>query len=561
MPMLQGRESATELYKNHENKFNYNNHKFNDIHSCLSQTSFLIKLINSFIDDNSNNNNLKYKENTNPKNDILLKGFIKIHSEKCLKEECPLTKFIKNEGNFIIQKQCLLNYMTNYFKKVIKSFPYNLILKLYCIHFNFSKNYQLAKSKTNLELIKKMKHDLNEEFIIYCLEQQILKSKNKELDFENELEKENTILEHNYKRLKDLISNCTKLYVEFWGILAKKVKNNLNISKFYKIGENLNIYLREIKYLWENDLKNKKISLENETNAQLYSRFLSEILWDQKNSQIIQKKIYEDRNNRGNNHDNEEHLDSYKNILESQDYILYFSSTEKGKCKIIQFSNSLIHLFRYQKIELINKPLEYLIPSPLISGHEEKMKEYINNYHIQRNSEEDSFQNGDKNKIFTLFKDKMGYLIPFNTKYTIFDDNDFSNSFLIKTKLELTDSKSTYAYYILAKSDLSVESISSSAINLGLSNDLLKKYVIKINILIRNSKDSTLNLFDKYKEYLEEPKRIIWVYPDIIYPKNNIFKKKNMSTQDLIKISNKNAFYLQIIEMKYIRRRNFGLPI
>jgi hypothetical protein len=50
------------FYKNHENTFNYNNNKFNNINSCLSQTSFLIKLIDSFIEDNNNNNNLKYKE-------------------------------------------------------------------------------------------------------------------------------------------------------------------------------------------------------------------------------------------------------------------------------------------------------------------------------------------------------------------------------------------------------------------------------------------------------------------------------------------------------------------
>ena len=539
------------FYKNYENSFNYNNYKFNNINSCLSQTSFLIKLVDAFIDDNKFNNNLKYKENTNPKNDIILRGFIKVHSEKCLKDDCPLTKFIKNEGNFMIQRQCLLNYMANYFNNVIKTFPYNLFLKLYCIHFNFSKNYHLNKAKTNLELIKKMKHDSDEEFIIYCLEQQIVKSKNKDIDFGNDIEKENSIVDYNYKRLKDLIISCTKLYVEFWGILAKKVKNNLNISKFYKIGENLNFYLKEIKYLWENVLKNKKISIENEMNAQLYCRFLREILWDQKNSQIIQKKINEEHINRGNNAVVEEHFDSYKHITESQDYMIYLNSSENGKCRIIQFSNSLVYLVRYQKIELINKPFEYLIPTPLVIGHENKMKEYINNYHMQRNSEDDSFQNGDKNKLFILFKDKMGYLIPFNAKYTIFDDNDFSNRFLIKTKLEMTDTKSSYAYYILTKSDFSIETISSSAIHLGLSMDLLKKYVIKINILIRNSKDSTLNIFDKYKQYLEEPKKIIWVYPDIIYPKNDILKKKDMPIQDLVKISNKKAFNLQIIEIQF----------
>ena len=231
--------------------------------------------------------------------------------------------------------------------------------------------------------------------------------------------------------------------------------------------------------------------------------------------------------------------------------MLYLNSTEKGKCRIIQFSNSLIYLVRYQKIELINKPLEYLIPTPLAPGHEDKMKEYINSYHVQRNSEYDSFQNGDKNKLFILIKDKMGYLIPFNAQYTIFDDTDFSNHFLIKTKLELTDTKSLYAYYILTNCDFSIEAISSSAIHLGLSMDLLKKYVIKINILIRNSKDSTLKIFDKYREYIEEPKEIIWVYPNIIYPKNDNLKKKDMSIQDLVKISGKKAFNLQIIEMRF----------
>ena len=326
------------FFKGHENKFNFHNNKLNNINSCLSQTLILIKLINTFIDDNNNNNNLKFKENKNPKNDILLKGFIKIHSEKCLKEDCPLTKFIKNEGNFIVQKQYLLNFMTNYFNKVIKTFPNNLFLKLYCIHFYFSKNYHLNKAKTNLELIKKMKYDMKDEFIIYCLEKEIMKTKNRDIDFGNELEKENTIQEHNYKKLKELIISCTKLYVEFWGILAKKVKNNLNISKFYKIGENLNFYLREIKNLWENELKNKKISKENETKAQLYYKFLGEILCDQKNSNAIQKKIYEDRINRNSNRTFEGYLDSYYNISESQDYMIYLNSTEKGKCKIIQFS-------------------------------------------------------------------------------------------------------------------------------------------------------------------------------------------------------------------------------
>ena len=127
----------------------------------------------------------------------------------------------------------------------------------------------------------------------------------------------------------------------------------------------------------------------------------------------------------------------------------------------------------------------------------------------------------------------------------------FSNNLVIKIQIESRDSKSVYPYYILAKSDFSVEAISSSAMSLGLTMDLLKKYVIKLNILIRTIKDNYLNLFDKYKNYEEESKKVIWVYPDMIYPKNDITKKKDIQIQDLIRASNKKAVNMQIIEMKF----------
>ena len=94
-------------------EFSYQNSSFHNISLCISKTRFLINLVNIFID--SNKNNLKFNENGNQKNDILLKGIIKIHTETCLKENCPLTKFMKNDGNYNIQKQCLLNYMTIFF--------------------------------------------------------------------------------------------------------------------------------------------------------------------------------------------------------------------------------------------------------------------------------------------------------------------------------------------------------------------------------------------------------------------------------------------------------------
>ena len=61
----------------------------------------------------------------------------------------------------------------------------------------------------------------------------------------------------------------------------------------------MNNYLEEINYLWDNELKMKKVNSENEMIIQLYSRFLREILWNKKKSEEISNKL----NNLNHNHD------------------------------------------------------------------------------------------------------------------------------------------------------------------------------------------------------------------------------------------------------------------
>ena len=53
----------------------------------------------------------------------------------------------------------------------------------------------------------------------------------------------------NYKRLKELISSSTKVYVEFWGIFATNITNNLNTIKLYKLGEKFVAYLQMLVHL------------------------------------------------------------------------------------------------------------------------------------------------------------------------------------------------------------------------------------------------------------------------------------------------------------------------
>ena len=542
-------------YQRNENQLDFIRLSNNDINTCISKIKILITLVNSFIEEKKSK--IKYEENYNQRNEIILKGIITIHTEHCLREDCPLTKFSQNEGNFITQKQCLLNYMTIFFNNLIRTFPNNILIRMYYIQFNYDQKYNLSSIKATFEEIKKLRIKLQYQFVLHCQEKHISRMQINENSDCNEEEKDKIILEDNYKKLKHLISNATKLYAEFWGIFATNITNNLNTTKLYKLGEKLNGYLKEINSLWKNNLKNKKINFENQNIAQLFARFLREILWDQKKSEAVQKKINEEQYLQVYNKVKDEKKISVINIdnIENQDFIIYVSTNEKGNCNIIQFSNSLSFIIGYQKHELINKSLDILIPSILIEGHSQKVENYIKASNIKKNMDGDNFNESIKNTSFILIKNKMGYLIPFYAKFTLYDDNDFSNSFIIKAKLETTDIKSMYAFYLLAKPDFSLDSFSSSAIHLGLSMDLVKKYVINLNILVRTGKNKSLNLNEKYGLFIDFERVVTWVFPDIIYPKNEVEKDKNKgyekSIQELINISMKKKFYLQITVMKY----------
>ena len=186
--------------------------------------------------------------------------------------------------------------MNNLFTEGIKKFPNSRLLLMIFVQFNYEKKYNLNAAKTYLTKLEKQKNTLTEDYIIYCIKQTI-SSNNSKLniglnDNEEMLRIEDTI-EQKYRRLKFLVETTTKFYGEFWGILSTTITGNLNLNKLFMIGNKLNKFLNEINTLWENDLKNKKIDLENQSIAQLYAYFLREIISNKKRSEEITKKLNE----------------------------------------------------------------------------------------------------------------------------------------------------------------------------------------------------------------------------------------------------------------------------
>ena len=547
--------------KNEDINFFFIPDNMTDINCLLKKTRILMNLIDAEIEENNvlnKTSNKKKKKNS----EIFLYGYIQNHIKICELEECFLAKYLSNKGNYNFQKQCLLNFMSVHFNTLIKNYPKNSMIRIDNIHFNFTKQYNLNSVRANLSELKKLNVNFQEEFIIYCLEKEI-----KEMDSSiaetgvNDNIYDTELIEQKYLKLKFLIENATKLYVEFWNIFAGNT-TNLNIIKLNTLGSKINNYLNEINSLWEKDLKNRNGDYEYQGIVLLYSKFMKEILWNKKKSEEISKQI---SNNYYYNHEARKSkigvnakVANIDSVLENQDCLLFANSNERGNCQIMQCSYSFLFFLGYEKRELIRKQIEILMPSIFVEGHkkmlEERIKKVINN----KSSLLDSTRNVNKKQIFILLRNKIGYLQPMFSTFTIYDDNDYSNTYVIKAKMEPKDSKSVYAYYILTKPDFTIESISSSALNLGLSMDLLKKYLVKINILIRTKDDEAINFFEHYTEFEEEPRIITWVYPNVIYPKENNQRNNEAVIHDLIIQSQKAKFFLQVNSFKYSNDKIIG---
>jgi len=542
----------------------------NNLNEYIKKIRSNCKLIDSFIDRNKNGRN--DNEDEGQRNIILLKGNIRMHNIICSDKDCPLKKFMNNEGNFNVQKQCLLNYMNIFFNKGLKMYPNNVQILILYIQFNYTKRFNLNIVKTNLVLLKNLECTINEKFIIYCMEQ-FIKDKNEYgYNLNNENDKENKIkidiIEQQYQKLKFFIENSTKLYGEFWGIFSTHVSSNIKTKKLYSLGEKLNIYLKEINNLWDNGLKNRRISDECQSIVQLYSKFLLEVLWDQKKSKEVNKKLNDDYLNNFNINENKKDKQENNNIfvridesIDNQDFLLFGDSDEKGNCKIIQCSLSFANLLGYEKNDIKGKPLDIIFPNILIEGNSKYFENCINLLHNGQNSQNNlSYQENElnKNRKLIIVKSRMGYIFPLYSTFMFLDDNDYSDSYFVKIKMETKESKSEYAYYILANNNFSIESISSSAINLGLTLDLLKKYVVKIDILIRTENDKAFNIFENYRNYKEEPKKVIWVFPDIIYPKDNTQQNKKEKPEELVDKSKKKEYYLQIETLNFNGNENIA---
>ena len=548
------------LYKYSRKNFVEAKTNFKNEDEFLNRITYFKQLIDDFIQQNKsrikNNDYNNYK-----RNEIVIRGQISLHEENCLDEECPLKKFLENQGNFPVQRTSLLQYANYLYVQAIKQFPDSQAILLSFLKFNYEKKYNLSTAKIYLEKIERFKNSIREDYIIFFIKKSQATIINE--DGEEIVINEEDTPQHKFNRFKLLIDTSTKLYGEFWGNLATNLTHNLNLNKLFRVGSRINKYLKEMNKLWE-DLRDKKLDHDQQNILQLYSTFVKNILQDQITSNQIENKI-KDSNNYQIFKENTEKIDlnNLNNILERPVYQIYTRSNDMGKCHIIQCSNGIVHLLGYSKQELIGKRIEMLMPFICQSEHAGMLSDRLKKLRqLMLDNHNEDLKDRAKTTFVLFPKTKSGYLYPINCFFDIYNDEDFANTFIIRTNFTIKDAKINYCYYICTRPDFSIDSISSSAINLGFTLEILKKYVINMKDLIISIKGETIDFRETLKDYIE-PKEVYFLGVEKFIGKKNKANKKEDDEEKKYTEAELNKLYkikmlLNITEIKFRQNEPLG---
>ena len=180
--------------------------------------------------------------------------------------------------------------------------------------------------------------------------------------------------------------------------------------------------MNEINDLWENDLKYKKVELENQSIVLLYVYFLKEIIKNKKKSDEIFKKFNEEQNLKNDISESDQFdLENLDITLERPKALIFCRANEKGECRVIQCSNSVVSLFGYTKTELIGKTIETLMPHLFEVDHCNVIACKIKQIRLSVHGPKELYKNIDKKKNFIIVKGKAGFLVPMQAVFTLYN--------------------------------------------------------------------------------------------------------------------------------------------
>ena len=167
-------------YKKKSQNLALSTSNFTDAYDIVQKVRYLKVLIDSFLANNKNSKS--GKSDGTKKNEILLKGYIMIHEQTCTDEDCPLKKFMENPGQYMVQKNTLLHYMSIVFNEAVKKFPTSKLITMTYVQYNYEKKYNLNTARVQLQKLEKCQNTLSEDFVIFTIKQTITSINNNKLN-------------------------------------------------------------------------------------------------------------------------------------------------------------------------------------------------------------------------------------------------------------------------------------------------------------------------------------------------------------------------------------------
>ena len=340
------------------------NQSLGDVTSVNKATNILIAFINIL------NNRKKVQKLT-----TILKGFLLLHKEKCNEIECPLQPFNERILNkekipFDDENKYLINFIDDLFIKYLSIFPNIKEIRILYCYFSFEYLKKINVAKINMLTVVSGSPNVYHEFALFRLMKFI---EEEYLNFEDDLltvDIASTIMyDHYFKIFQNSIFKMGLNYLEFWNIF---IQEELNMKLIKNVGFELISLIQQVLDLYE---KMNSISPNKCETLRLYGQFLIDILNEQQLGSNIVDKAKEYQNNKL-------HLKLFKNdinnISTDGSPVIIANIMENETLIITQATSSITRVFGYQKIDIIGKNVNVLLPKIFKKIHEDVIKKYVN---------------------------------------------------------------------------------------------------------------------------------------------------------------------------------------
>lgn len=485
----------------------------------------MLKKIKFFISLVENLNNDNYR-----KDNIYLFGFLRLIEEFLEREEPSLLLYFREKAfskmssvDKINTQNLLYCHAQKMYKKAIKKFPDNLMLRISYSNFLYEKLHQKHKCLEEINSIEKSDLNFEETFIIFHYKKVIneqIEASDGAVDFVSAL-----AFKRSLSIFKNSIGKVSQYYVEFWNLLFESDEENHkeNFEKMSSIGNEIENLIESIHSSFKSI---EKTDIIEGSTLKLYCDFLVDILHDKENAQVYQKKLSDLENAQNKFDENNLYHLNYKILTQNEEYKYVVAGSENTNFGIIiNISISVCAMFGYKKEELVGKHINGIIPDIFEKKHGEALHKRLINFLKNPMLLKAKRTKFSHHEVFGKTKSK--YLVQCTTKNGLVLSEEGDIYFITQILTEPNqNSFSQENCYVLTDNEFNIQHFTTNSLKFLNLNSSYISNGISIESFITEFVEDFLN-FELDKEEKEKD-------PDkILYIKTEIFKKRYTEPREI----------------------------